>query len=204
MNRVFPSGTGPPSFSWSLLCSCSSSPTAGPKATVSCCAGAPAPPRLQQERVLATSSTQEHHKILQSFTTPGMAVPAQFGTFWATLCHLWPQHRAKQTPNFPSSSQEELSGFSGFFFQPPYCNTCLPSPTGTQEPTTSISDFSGEISAGLLLDLLYPLLLLGFTSTHCIADVATAENDTALTVPDAQVGLLPNCSSCPPPPPNLL
>lgn len=204
MNRVFPSGTGPPSFSWSLLCSCSSSPTAGPKAMVSCCAGAPAPPRLQQERVLATSSTQEHHKILQSFTTPGMAVPAQFGTFWATLCHLWPQHRAKQTPNFPSSSQEELSGFSGFFFSLLIVTRVCPLPQGHKsQPPPSVT-FQVRFQLVSCWSILYPLLLLGFTSAHCIADVATAENDTALTVPDAQVGLLPNCSSCPPPPPNLL
>lgn len=148
-----------------------------------------------QERVLATS---EHPRATQKRckASPPLAwlSSAQFGTFWATLGQLRSQHRAKQTPN-PSSSQKELPGFS-VLFQPPYCNMCLPSPTGSQEPTTSISDFSGEIFQLLSCwTILYSLLLLGFTSTHCIADEAAPENDTALIAPAAQVGLLPNCSS---------
>lgn len=91
---------------------------------------------------------------------------------WHLLGHPVPPLASAQSQANPKLSQLIPGGavwFLRFFFQPPYCNTCLPSPTGTQEPTTSISDFSGEISAGLLLEhpLPTPTAWIHLHSLHC-------------------------------------
>lgn len=105
---------------------------------------------------------------------------------------------------FPAHPRRSCLVSQVFFFSLLIVTRVCPLPQGHKsQPPPSVT-FQVRFQLVSCWSILYPLLLLGFTSTHCIADVATAENDTALTVPDAQVGLLPNCSSCPPPPPNLL
>lgn len=122
-----------------------------------------------------TLPASEHHEKQQNATHAGMArrgfvleeaSSVQFCTFWAPLCQevsaslCLTQTRArglaKQNPNLltPHPSGTSLcvwcccccfiNGFSASLMS---C-VCLPCPAGTREPTTSISDFSGEPRAG--------------------------------------------------------
>lgn len=116
MNGASPSGIGPPSFLWSLLCSCSSSPTAGPKATVSCCAGVPAPPSLHRKGCWQPQSTQEQHRNAAKHRLPlhgsVLLSLAPFGPRWASF-GLNTEPSKPQT--FPAHLRRSCLVFQSFF-----------------------------------------------------------------------------------------